>query len=185
MSGPIIIPLDGSKLAEQAIALAYSMAQHINHDVLLLQVVEKEVNPVLADSNEDIDADELPDYATTQAKTYLQGIAERLQVEGGPSVSYDVAFGRPGERIAHVADEHEASYIIMSTHGYTGFTRWMMGSVADRVLHLTERPLILIHPPHGVAYDPLAQQLADLPDIKQIVVPLKGLPLAEQILPYA
>lgn len=185
MSGPIIIPLDGSKLAEQAIALAYSMAQRINRDILLLQVVEKEVNPVLAHSEKDIHAEELPDYATAQAKTYLQGIAERLQVEGGPSVSYNVAFGRPGQAIARVADEYEASYIVMSTHGYTGFTRWMMGSVADRVLHLTERPLVLFHPPKNRTYDGLEKQLQALPYMKQIVVPLGRLPLAEQILPYA
>lgn len=184
MIAPIIIPLDGSKLAEQAIALAYSIAQHTNHDVLLLQVVEKEVNPIPAQSDQAIRIDELPDYATSQAKAYLQAIAKQLQLEGGPAVSYDVVFGRPGEGIARVADESEASYVVMSTHGYTGFTRWMMGSVADRVLHLTERPLVLIHPPDHVAYDPLEQQMSELPDIKRIVVPLKGLPLAEQILPY-
>ena len=184
MIGPVIIPLDGSKLAEQAIALGYSIAQRINHDVLLLQVVEKEVNPILAHSDKDIHADELPDYATTQAKAYLQSIVEQLQIADGSSVSYHVAFGRPGEQIASVANEREASYVVMSTHGYTGLTRWMMGSVADRVLHLTERPLVLIHPPHNVAYDRLDKQLETLPDIKKIVVPLEGLPLAEQILPY-
>lgn len=184
MIGPIIIPLDGSKLAEQAIALAYSIAQHTNHDVLLLQVVEKEVNPLPAQSDQAIGIDQLPDYATKQAKAYLQAIAEQLQLEGGPAISYDVVFGRPGEGIARVADEREASYVVMSTHGYTGFTRWMMGSVADRVLHLTERPLVLIRPPHHVAYDPLEQQMTELPEVKRLVVPLEGLPLAEQVLPY-
>jgi len=184
MIGPVIIPLDGSKLAEQAIALAYSMALRMNNDVLLLQVVEKEAKSLPAQSDQAIRIDELPDYPLSQAKAYLQGIAERLQMEGGPSVSYDVVFGRPGEGIARVANEREASYVVMSTHGYTGFTRWMMGSVADRVLHLTERPLVLIRPPQNVTYDALEKQMTQLPEIKRMVVPLEGLPLAEQILPY-
>ncbi len=184
MIGPVIIPLDGSKLAEQAITLGYSIAQHTNRDVLLLQVMEKDTNSLPSRPEQAMRIDELHDYTTSQAKAYLQSVVEQLQVSGGPSVSYNIVFGRPGESIAHVANTREATYVVMSTHGYTGFTRWMMGSVADRVLHLIERPLILIHPPQNVPYEELEQQMTELPDIKKIVVPLEGLPLAEQILPY-
>ena len=185
MKGPVIIPLDGSKLAKQAIPLAYSIAQRTNSNLLLLQVVPEERTPSFLHSDKTISSDEEVASLQAQAETYLQRVAQQLNIEGGPSVSYAVAFGRAGESIAQVADEREASYIVMSTHGYTGISRWLLGSVADRVLHLTERPLLLICPPDTQEYESIAKELSELPKIKRIVVPLEGLPLAEQILPHA
>ncbi|MGB0388641.1 MAG: universal stress protein [Ardenticatenaceae bacterium] len=185
MKAPVIIPLDGSALAEQAIPLGYSIAQRINAEVLLLQVVPKEIKPTASNSDKVIRLDEQTPSPQAQADSYLQGMVEQLTVEGGAAVSYAIAFGSPGEAIAEVADEREASYIVMSTHGYTGVMRWLLGSVADRVLHLTERPLVLVRPPDMGQYNPAQNIETQLPEIKCIVVPLEGLPLAEQILPHA
>lgn len=185
MKGPVIIPLDGSKLAKQAIPLGYSIAQHTDSEILLLQVMPKELNPIPANSDKSISIEEQAGNPLALAETYLQSVADQLKREGGPVVSYAVVFGTPGESIAQEANEREASYVVMSTHGYTGFTRWMLGSVADRVLHLTERPLLLMRPPDEAEYEGIPKELSDLPQVKRIVVPLEGLPLAEQILPHA
>ncbi len=179
MKGPIIVPLDGSKLAEQAIPLALSIAQHIKTEVLLLQVISIPSFSIPISPDRVITIDEQVAISQGHTETYLGKIAQQLKKEGIPLLSYAIVLGRAGESIAQVADEREASYIVMSTHGRSGISRWILGSVATRVLHLTERPLLLMRPQQIHPFIPL-----ELPEIKRIVVPLEGLPLAEQVLPH-
>ncbi len=189
MKGPVIVPLDGSELAEQALPLAISMAQRIGADVLLWRVLRLPTSDIEITPDKVITISEQITTSRYYAEMYLHRIAEELKQEGISSVSYAAAVGTPGEMIASVADERKASYIVMSTHGYSSITRWAVGSVANRVLHLTQRPLILMRPPLPAAPRDISAEKEEkpalvLPQIKRIVVPLEGLPLAEQIFPY-
>ena len=177
MKGPVIIPLDGSGLAEQALPLGMSIAERTGVELLLLRVISAPTVPVQT-SKKFITIDELVAAAEEDAEIYLQAVMESLE---NVKVSYATTVGIAGECIAEVAEERDASYIVMSTHGYTGISRWALGSVADRVLHLTKCPLMIMRPHEG------ERSLVNIsiPDIQRLVVPLDGSPLAEQVLPYA
>jgi nucleotide-binding universal stress UspA family protein len=81
-----------------------------------------------------------------------------------------VEFGPAAETLVEISDDEGAEFIVMTTHGRSGFTRWILGSVADRVLHLSERPVLLVNSePDGHA--PRA--------FRRILFPLDGSDTAE------
>lgn len=185
MTGSVMVPLDGSPLAEQALPVAIRLAQEEGKGLALVQVVPEagfalrylpigEVAPV-----------ELMEALRESAERYLRQVA--AQVEGlSLAVEVVVLKGEVGEKLANWANEQEAAYVVMSTHGHTGLSRWTLGSVADRVLRSVRRPLVIIPPvkeevlPFAI---PSAYQLQTaLPQMRRIVVPLDGSLLAEQVL---
>lgn len=87
-----------------------------------------------------------------------------------------VTIGHPIEEIVRVAEEAKADLIAMATHGHSGVQRWVMGSVAQKVLHGTSRPLLLVR----------AQEPQERPQarIDRIVVPLDGSEVSARIVPY-
>jgi nucleotide-binding universal stress UspA family protein len=174
----IVVPLDGSALAENALPLASSLAQRMDGTLRLLRVIPP-LQPFRWGYGGLISAEEQLSLLQTEAESYLAPLAERFAAQGVP-VTSAVVQGLVGETIVSVADECDASYIMMSTHGRGGLARWALGSVAGRVLHLTERPLVLLPPQHE---RPL-EQLFPLPTLKRIVVPLDGSREAEQILAH-
>jgi nucleotide-binding universal stress UspA family protein len=137
----ILVPLDGSELAEAALPRVAALAQASGARVTLLQVVgppTPELQPyevaVLPEDDEAL---------AEQARRYLAGAAARLS-ERGVGVESEVAFGWPAERIGAAAAEHHADLIAMSTHGRGGLDRLIVGSVADRVLRRAEVPVLLV-----------------------------------------
>ncbi|HUW12521.1 MAG TPA: universal stress protein [Anaerolineae bacterium] len=76
---------------------------------------------------------------------------ERLS-NAGLSVSVVVLFGRPAERIIEHATKEQVDLIAMSTHGRSGFSRWMLGSVADKVLRGVMLPVLVVRPPGADRY---------------------------------
>ena len=83
--------------------------------------------------------------AGSWADRYLRGVADSLQ-ERGYHVSWERRTGPVGEQIALAAQEQPIDLIAMSTHGRSGFGRFVMGSVAERVLKVASVPLLLIRP---------------------------------------
>jgi nucleotide-binding universal stress UspA family protein len=165
----IMVPLDGSNLAEQALPLARSLASTFEAELLLTMAVSHEhyVNK----ENEGI----LAEAGRLASEQYL-GTMERQLADEGFHVRTAVAFARPHVAISSLCDRERVDLIVMTTHGRSGVTRWTMGSVADKVLRTTNTPLILIHPTmHGAP--PSA--------IERIVVALDGSELAEAALPLA
>lgn len=179
MNGPVLVPLDGSQLAEQALPFALSLARHYTLPILLARIVPMPAQPVPLVSGDTLTVDEQLDILRDDASTYLRDCAAELEEED-VTVSSQVSVGVAGEAIADVAEREEAACIVMATHGRTGLSRWALGSVADRVLHLTRRPLLLTRPRevHELSF-------SDLPEFQRILVPLDGSPLAEQALSYA
>jgi nucleotide-binding universal stress UspA family protein len=108
---------------------------------------------------------------------YLKEIASSFPEP--TAVSYSVRIGKPAEVIIEVAATHLDSLIAMTTHGRSGITRWLLGSVAEKVLHGAENDVLLIRAPEPIEKRRAAAQL------ERVVVPLDGSELAEKALPCA
>lgn len=144
----ILVPLDGSSLARQALPHAQMLAQQNNAELILLQVVPDirdeivavEVIPLeftnLAEQQQKLQSDALRVLQTEVANLGRQGIVAQAAVE----------VGRPAEEIVDYANEHAIDLIVMSTHGRTGFQRWVMGSVAGKITSAVHCPVLLVRP---------------------------------------
>jgi nucleotide-binding universal stress UspA family protein len=140
----ILVSLDGSALAEQALAPAFSVAAKYNAAIVLLRVVPPEralpglqylavrPNGAAADPAQDL---------IDEAQDYLARVT--LPMQGVP-VHTRVLVGAPPELIVATAFEAAADLIVMSTHGRTGLTRLLYGSVAEAVLRGSPVPVLLV-----------------------------------------
>lgn len=179
MNGPIIVPLDGSQLAEQALPYGVALARRSHNALLLLRAIPMPREPVPLASGGMLAVPEQLDILRTDAEDYLHERAEQLGDLDIPVLT-SVVVGNPADVIAETADSREAGCVVIATHGRSGLSRWALGSVADRVLHLTACPLLIMRPHEMHDLD-----LRELPAINRILVPLDGSPLAEEALPYA
>jgi len=140
----ILVPLDGSPLAEAALPHAQALAKSEDAEIIILRV------PIVPDERFISNS---PDFASAvakkierEARAYVNEEVSRLKSEGVKKVWGFTRDGPVPDTILAVAKETGADMIVMSTHGRTGFSRWLMGSVADRVVHCAHIPAMLIHP---------------------------------------
>jgi nucleotide-binding universal stress UspA family protein len=113
----------------------------------------------------------------SHAQDYLEGLAIPLR-QNGLSVSSIVREGSPASSIASEGAKEPDTLIAMTTHGRSGISRWLLGSVTDKVLHATTNPLLMVR-----AYD--QENPPEAVNLQTIIVPLDGSSLAEQVLPHA
>jgi len=139
----ILVPLDGSALAERAIRHAQEIARGGRSEILLLQAVNLPM-PVVPEAILVPDGKWL-DEAKKEAARYLEGIAAPLR-EAGMRVRTMVDDRPPADAILHVATREEVDLIVMSTHGRGGLGRMLMGSVAESVSRATSRTVMLVKP---------------------------------------
>jgi nucleotide-binding universal stress UspA family protein len=124
-----LVPLDGSALAELALAMVHALAGRVLRSATLVRVVDP-----------DLRAGE-----TAEARRYLDEVRGRLVAElAGRECAIDsrVVYGHTAEQILACSDDRDV--VVMATHGRTGATRWALGSVADRVLQQVQIPLLLV-----------------------------------------
>lgn len=154
----IVVPLDGSEVAESVLPHIEMMTKQRNGelvDVTLLMVCEPLVLPPI--STTPITTTEVPTdwgkivkehiaYSYGIAKEYLAGVEARLK-DAGLKVNTEVADGIPAQEIIDYANSIPGSLIAMATHGRSGLGRWAYGSVAEKVLSGASRPVILVRPP--------------------------------------
>jgi nucleotide-binding universal stress UspA family protein len=151
----VVVPLDGSRLAEQALPWATALATDCQAPLQLLTVVQ----------------DEESGEAEIQAG-YLESLARQLNRDVGTSIRR----GRPAAELVAAVREFDEPIIVMATHGYSGADPLRFGSVADRVVHAAEAPVLLVR--SGMEQD-------HQPPIRSILVPLDGSANAEAALRYA
>jgi nucleotide-binding universal stress UspA family protein len=176
----ILVPLDGSRLAEQGLRCAAMMARGTGAEILLFQAVAipADVHERLAVAGEDPET--LLAQLASEAGGYLRELAEQLR-ESGLSAAYAVERGRPADAILHQAGRPDVDQIVMATHGYSGLRRWTHGSVAERVLQSAEVPVLMVR----AREEDLEVDWREPMACGRILVPLDGSSLAEQILPVA
>jgi nucleotide-binding universal stress UspA family protein len=140
----ILVPLDGSELAEQVLPHVCELASIGNSEIVLVRVLMyllhdyAWVDPTYSLATES-------DLVKAEAISYLTAVAKRLAVDG-LRVSVEAVDDPVAESILECAERVHADIIAMSTHGRSGVSRWLMGSVADRVVCGAKVPVLLIRP---------------------------------------
>ena len=144
----IMVPLDGSELAECVLPHVEAFIKGFNiSDVLLVRVVEPETLPYRIEGGVDPQIiAEKEAGRKSAAKNYLEGIAKRFSHEG-TAVHSEVIIGRITESLADYAEENGVDLFIIATHGRSGVTRWVMGSVADKLLRSAIVPVLMVRAP--------------------------------------
>jgi nucleotide-binding universal stress UspA family protein len=137
----VLVPLDGSPLAEAVIPFLTEIAGPLDMSVILLRVLEP-VSPVIVEGLRQVLID-VSAARTRDARAYLAGVAATVQARG-IATSCEVRAGRPDERILETAREVAADLIAMSTHGRSGLSRLLFGSVAEQVLRHADVPVLMM-----------------------------------------
>ena len=138
----ILVPLDGSTLAEAALPHAEAIAKSEGAEIILLRIPMIPATELFA--REPSIAVRIQEEEETEAKNYINTKVEELKKDH-IKVSAITLEGPVPDTILAVADETHADMIAMSTHGRTGLQRWLMGSVADRIVYHAHIPVMLIH----------------------------------------
>lgn len=169
----ILIPLDGSKTAEKVLPYVRRIARVSKPSVELLGVVEMTEIVTQAPVDDLSYAGSLVEDATQNSAQYLGRLAKTFP-DG--SVEFTVEKGRPEEVILDKAAADKKTLIAMATHGRSGVSRWLLGSVTEKILRAASNPLLLVHAPEAGKTEGEA-------NLKSVVVPLDGSRLAESVLP--
>ena len=149
MEQKILIPLDGSKIGEAALPRVENLVSKLvpaaKVDVTLLHVISLLRYVTFAgEAGVQVPFDEKDiEMERQRAQKYLDQAAQNLRSTGA-TVHTRVEIGSAAEEIIRVADEIDANLIAMSTHGRSGITRWALGSISDRVVHVASQPVLLV-----------------------------------------
>ena len=153
----ILVPLDGSALAEAALEPAIELARERRAKLLLVRAAEAHRLPMA-------DPTEAQVAAVRDGEQYLAGVRDRILRASVADVDVSVWYGPPAEAIVEAAQYRKADLIVMSSHGRSGLGRLVLGSVAETVLRSTAVPILLIRP--GAA--PLDTPFGDAPVAKEV-----------------
>jgi nucleotide-binding universal stress UspA family protein len=141
----ILVPLDGSKLAEKALPYAQSLAEKYDAELILVQAIPPAiVMPIGEFGVLPHDLGPVRDQEAAQAAEYLKGLQERLRSQGLSCRSIVLKDMEVAEAIVDIAKEEAVSVIVKTTHGRSGLSRWVYGSVATKVLQQAPCPVFLI-----------------------------------------
>ena len=162
----ILLPLDGSPLAERAVAYASALARRTGAELLLVQAVRAHTLPGIDPSESQIEC-------TESAELYLDSIASRVGMRGVVATCH-VYYDDPVSAILDASHRHHVDMIVMSTHGRGGLGRMLYGSVADQILRRASVPVLLVPSSVDHAWS------ADGPET--VVIALDGSALSEQAL---
>jgi nucleotide-binding universal stress UspA family protein len=173
MYNKILIPLDGSETAEKVLPYARALAENLKASIELVAALD--VADMAAHLSAARHLDTLVEGAERSTSEYLRRIAASFS---GAKVTCSVEKGRAEDVILERAGMDSGTLIAMATHGRSGLDRWLLGSVAEKVLRGATNPLLLIR-----ASDQTKTNSAVA--LKSVIVPLDGSELAEGVLPAA
>jgi nucleotide-binding universal stress UspA family protein len=177
MTTRILVPLDGSPLAEQALSCAVTLARRLAAELVLFRAVSLPANAGLYRGGAALKGADLLGRLEEEADESLGKVADRVQ-QAGLKVRHVVQHGPAAEAIVDYAEQAEIWAIVMATHGYSGIKRWTHGSVAERVLQAASVPVLMVR-----AQEKEAESSQKLTFCRRILVPLDGSETAEQVLP--
>ena len=172
----ILVPLDGSELAEVALPYAEEAAGKLGKEITLLTVLI---------------SDGFPDegwyhhlhrfYTEKMVDIVKQDLQKKLGEAAAKKIKVksEIMVGDPAEEIVNYAEKNDIGLIVMSTHGLHGFKRWAMGSVTERVARATTRPIALIRAKGN------RPDFRDSGALRKIIVPLDGSQEGESAISYA
>lgn len=167
----LLLPLDGSTLAERAISPAFTIAKALSADTPCAVHLFRVVPPLVMAIDPVLYAETL-NYSEEEARRYLEEV-ERQGAEVGVPTAVAVQTGPVAESIISYAQKQAINLIVMSSHGRSGFGRWVYGSVAEKVLRQACCANVIVRQP---------ENSPPLDTFRHILICLDGSPLAEQIL---
>ncbi len=171
----MLVPLDGSELAEVVFDYAKELAGRLDLDLTLLNVAKTSEGSFLRMNRAYIEG------AAEIVQRHSVQVQEKTRTEpGGKAVKArgELVVGHPAEEILRYADENNIDLILMATHGRSGVKRWALGSVADKVLRASKVPVWLVRAgiPTEIVHDEWPK--------RTMLVPLDGSKFAESVLPH-
>jgi nucleotide-binding universal stress UspA family protein len=171
----ILVPLDGSKLAECVLPHVVAIARPFRSQVTLLQVLEAGSEHTTAGSFVDPFRWQL---GIAETEAYLDGVARSLG-DAGIGTQRVILEGCPARQIVEFARSHDVDLIVLSSHGRSGLSRWNLNSVAYKVVSLAYLSVMIVR-----AYRSVDSSLVDF-SYRRLLVPLDGSRRAECVLPLA
>jgi nucleotide-binding universal stress UspA family protein len=142
----VLVPLDGSELAEAALPQVKNLAAGgFIGEVILLSVVEIDLMGIPSTRTGVINYPALVKTHFDKTQDYLEKIRSGLSTEG-INVKAEAVEGKAAQMIVNYAEKNGVDLIVIASHGYSGMKRLMFGSVALRVLHDAHAPVLLIRP---------------------------------------
>lgn len=165
----ILVPLDGSELAEVSLPYAEELASRMGSEITLIYLSPSENNP----------------YYNVR-KLYLDKIVSttrgdcaklRKKEAGAINIKSAMLVGNVAEEIVNYADKEDMGLIVLATHGRSGIKKWNMGSIASKVISATRRPIMLIR-----AKEASTDKKGT---IDKLLLPMDGSTESESILPHA
>jgi len=147
----IMVPLDGSELAECVLPHVDAFISQCQIRTIVFVRVLEAITPAVAGEYA-INVEELENREASRkasAEEYLAQVSNRIK-PGGSKLEKEVLVGRVADRLAEFADTNDVDLILMATHGRSGVSRWVRGSVADRILRAASVPVLMVRAP-GVA----------------------------------
>lgn len=172
MAGTVVVPLDGSEQAEQAIPSAQALAQRNNAPMVLVSVVEIAMEfDAWVDASMASLEDEIQDWVADR-REYLDEVAARM---GGSNVSTEIRAGTPSNEIVGYVEDVDDPVIVMASHGRGGVEQMVVGSVAFRIVHDVRCPILVtrISEGRGVSTDA---------SFSKLLIPVDGSEFSESII---
>jgi nucleotide-binding universal stress UspA family protein len=174
----VLVPLDGSPFAEQALPWAAAIARATPARLRLALVHQAPSPPPIDRATGGLYA-KIELALRKSQDGYLATVAERMQKEHQVQVAKAILQGAPARALGEYVREVGVDLVVMTTHGVGGIRRAWLGSVADRLVRSLEIPMLLIRPREDAALS------AKAPEVREILVALDGSRRAEAVLPAA
>ncbi len=143
----IMVPMDGSKLAEAVLPHVAAIAQACSPTTVTFIRVNEPLPIVMQESPlSDDNVKDMEKKNKSFAEQYLDDLAQRVKYNG-VKVKTIVLDGNPANAIANYADKNNADLIVIATHGRSGPSRWVWGGTADHILRSTCTPVLMVRVP--------------------------------------
>jgi nucleotide-binding universal stress UspA family protein len=141
----IFVPLDGSALAEKVLPTVIGLAKPLKLEVQLVRAYTPAAETyIIADGVIAQSTAQFNQNLKAEVETYLEGKVQALRAEGVENVSAAAVLGDAASEIIDFARRTENNLVAMSTHGRSGVGRWLLGSVAEKVVQHSQDPVLLI-----------------------------------------
>ncbi len=166
----LLVTLDGSEFAEKVLPIAKALCQTYEAQLTLVSILRTRRSLQIKPSTQaQIEAGRL------EKEAYLQSVIEKLSDNGIP-IDFAIGIGPVAETVNSLSHELDADMILLSTHGRSGVSKWILGGIASKIIQLSATPLLLIRPTTNGDMPP--------PEFNRLLVPLDGSEFAERVLPY-
>jgi nucleotide-binding universal stress UspA family protein len=170
----ILVPLDGSALAESVLPHLFAFARAFHSHVTLLSVVGREEVDHPSQRIDPLDWQ----MRRAEARSYLNKLKNSLS-QAGLSVRYELQYGDPAARIIEYVQSHDIDLLLLSSHGQSGLTGWNISSVVQKIVIRVQTPIMIVR-----AYRPDQIDHREA-HYKKLLIPLDGSSRAEIVLPLA